>query len=529
MSDEKAAPLIKRYVIQVNQGRPRLGIDLTLCPKSVIPHACNQKIEFTAKIYAFKNGKWVYPGEKRKITFSFMEVSKERGVCMNYPIKDKNNITPASPIASNTNPDLFFHEDDPRMKDFDFDEDETDSDADKKCPTEILVADDNPGHIHHYQKVTTKNAVTEAKVVVRCEDYGAFGVLKAEADDCETLKPRERDAGCSKDLGKNDVRIPRDCNKPDRNYIADSAKSWDNVSLDKYGDGSDAKANEDKDNEPVTDNYEGDGLTNYEEYRGFIVGKKLINKRHIRTNINNKDVFIYDKDNLLTGFFNESGLIIHFLPGPDYYNGDSKDKNVVDGMRGDHVPDPSDSQCINCNRTSHSGGDQHCVRLVKITIPGLYGYTYGGGPGLPKVTHKVGINHGLCTRLSEPANQLSATVAHELGHSVNVFHHGPNPRKPIHKHGGIKSDRLGRVTSGDVNCFMRYDNYRRIWCHDTGAGHCIHEIPKPEPTGTTFCDSQDGTGCNASGFDLVNRPCATTNDAAGDRGNCKSHIRVKDW
>ena len=76
MSGESKAPQIKRYVIQVNPGRPRLGIDLTLCPKSVLPDARNQKTEFTARIYAFKDGRWVYPGEKRKITFSFKEVSK---------------------------------------------------------------------------------------------------------------------------------------------------------------------------------------------------------------------------------------------------------------------------------------------------------------------------------------------------------------------------------------------------------------------------------------------------------------------
>lgn len=519
MSSEKAAPLIKRYVIQVNPGRPRLGIDLTLCPKSVVPDALNQRTEFTARIYAFKDGKWVYPGEKRKITFSLEEVSRERGVCMNYPIKDKNNITPASAIASNTNPDLFFPEararddDYDKMKDFDFDEDETDGDADKKCPTEILTAGDNPAHSHHYQKVTTKKAVTEAKVVVRCEDYGAFGILKAEADECESLKPREREAGCSKDLGDNDVRIPRDCNKPDRNYIADSAKSWDNVSLDKYRDGSDAKANEDKDNEPETDKYEGDGLTNYEEYRGFIVIDPNTNiKEHIRTNINKKDIFIRDRDGLGPGFFNQTGLTFHFISDPEFHNGDSTDGNG---------PPDANTQIINFNRGDPregrgSGNDQHSIRLVDENIVRFIGYTFGG-PGLPRVINRVAVDR--VKHAGWAPDQIKNTIAHELGHSINLWHHGDKPDCPA-----CGNDPARGITSGRVDCIMRYDNYRRNWCHKVGGACHTHPIPNPENPGTTYCDSTNGTGCN-----VIIGHFRNDADTANNRGNCKSHIRVKDW
>ena len=510
MSGESKAPLIKRYVIQVNPGRPRLGIDLTLCPKTVLPDARNQRTEFTARIYAFKDGKWVYPGEKRKITFSFKEVSKERGVCMNFPIKNKDNTSPASALASNTNPDLFFPEDDDKMNGFDFDEDETDGDADKKCPTQILVANDNPAHSHHYKKATTKTAVTEAKVLVRCEDYGAFGTLTVEAEDCETLKPRERGAGCSQELGDTDVKIPRDDNG---NNIADNADQ------DKLKDGTKALPDKDEDNTPVTDSYKGDGLTNYEEYRGFIV-KVGGNKGHRRTKVDKKDIFIYDKDNLTTAYFNESEFTIHLISGPEYYNGNSTDN--------DAAPDAG-TQVINFNRGHATSGEQHGLRLVNENsgeTVGAYGYTYGDGPGLPKVTNKVAINRHECTTPGEHANQLSATITHELGHSVNLVHHG---EESTHNHGGKKSDRSGHETSGVVTCVMRYDNIYKQWCHPKapGPGCCIHSIPNPEAPGTTFCDSQDGTGCNASGSNKDGDVCAFTNDATV--GNCKGHLRVKDW
>ncbi|NIN52755.1 MAG: hypothetical protein GTO23_06285 [Nitrososphaeria archaeon] len=497
MSGESKAPQIKRYVIQVNPGRPRLGIDLTLCPKSVLPDARNQKTEFTARIYAFKGGKWVYPGEKRKITFSFKEVSKEKGVCLNYPEKDKIN----------TNPDLFFPDDDDRMNDFDFDEDDTDGDADKACPTMILVADDNPAHSHHYKKATTKNAVTEAKVLVRCEDYGAFGILKAEAADCEFLKPRERDAGCSQELGDNDVKIPRDDNG---NNIADSAAQ------DKNKDGTKALPDKDEDDTPRGNGDKGDGFTNYEEYRGFIVGKVDGPKSHKRTDINKKQLFIHDKNKIGTGFFGRSGLEIIFIPGPEYYGGDSTD--------GDKAPDAG-TQIINFNRDPNVGGDQHGIRLVKENLGGnVLGQAVHARFGwLPKEVNRVRID--VAAHAGMAGNALSASIAHELGHCSNLQHHG---QLPSHNHGPT-SDPTGGVTSGDVNCVMRYDNYRSIWCHVTGASHCIHKIPSPENPGTTFCDSQDGNGCNASGSDYWGDPCAFTNDASADRGECKNRIKVKDW
>ncbi|MCZ7358536.1 MAG: hypothetical protein O8C55_00550, partial [Candidatus Methanoperedens sp.] len=111
------------------------------------------------------------------------------------------------PRNANQNPDLFFPDDDDRMKDFDLEDDNT---AGTACPTEILVPNDNPAHNHHCLKARTKDAVTEATVVVRCEDYGAFGTLEVSAPDCETLLPRERNAEPSGGTGANDVKIPWD-------------------------------------------------------------------------------------------------------------------------------------------------------------------------------------------------------------------------------------------------------------------------------------------------------------------------------
>ncbi len=338
---------------------------------------------------------------------------------------------------------------------------------------------------------------------MRCEDYGAFGTLKAEAEDCETIPPRENNAKPSEGKGPNDVKIPRDDNNND---IADSAKSWDNVSIDKKKDNSPAPANEDEDESPSNTN-KGDGLTNYEEYRGFIV-KAGGNKIHKRTNINKKDIFIYDKDNLGTGYFNASGLIIHLIPGPDYYNGNSSHNN-------DSPPTPSDRQVINCNRTSHTGGDQHGLRLQNEAMGGLdEGYTYGANvPLLPKDVNYVAVDRAK----HATAALLSCTVAHELGHAAYAQHHGDSGDCPP----PCRHDQAGSLTSGHALCIMRYSNYGDShWCHKVGGTCHLHPIPNPETPGNIFCTSANGTGCNVVAGHFTNN---------ADRGNCKGQIRIKDW
>jgi len=492
MSGESAAPQIKRYVIQVNPGRPRLSIDLTLCKKDWVPDARNKRLKFTARIYAFKGGKWVYPGEKRKITFKFKEgddgkkkVSKEKGICMNFPKKDD----------SNENPDLFFAEDGDNKDNYKLEEDDT---SGNPCPKKIIDDDDNLEHEHHYLKATTKEAVTEAIIEVRCEDYGAFGTIQAEAEDCETLKPRESNAGCSQELGDNDVKIPRDDNG---NNIADSAAQ------DKNKDGTKALPDKDEDDTPTGNGVEGDGLTNYEEYRGFIIGGGgKAKKEHKRTSITQKDLFIYIEHSELSAhlsYFNKTGLKARILYDPDLYDGNT-------------------SRVINFNKTSATKAEQHGLWLRKEVHARARGVTYfSKKPYIPGNCTKVTImvqtikNEGL-------ANMLDRVVAHELGHAIGIEHHGdgtgPNPSH--HVCGGINYyNRNGLETSGNINCVMRYTGFANGWCHDTP--HHTHPAENPSIVGNIYCNSDTGTGINNPGVGHFR------NNAT--KGDCQSQIRVKDW
>ena len=465
----------------------KLGIDLVKTPKNWLPVATAGTVSHKARIYMCKDGKWVYPGRMKFIRFRLKKVSKEPGVCLNYP---RNG---------NRNPDLFFYEE--KIKDGYISK--LDKTKSNDCPTEILQDNDNPRHEHHYLGTVTRKRGTEAKPIIRCEDYGAIGYLVAEANHCVPIPPRDDENATHKDCKTNSnmVKIPRDDNNND---IADVAPQDDNG----------AAPNKDEDNQPVGDGYKGDGLTNYEEYRGFIVGGyRMVNvsffsipiligtrKRHIRTNIKKKDVFIYDEHNMGTGDLNKSGLIIHLLFDPDLFNG-------------------TGSRVINFNRQRHTGGEQHGLWLRNRNMPGLYGMSCGGNNGPPRNKTHICINKSICEGAGEPANRLSNTIAHELAHGLNVWHHGEGGN---HNCGGRTHNSQGKLTSGVENCIMRYDKYAAGWCHGAHHRHSYTNAAGSlvDTTGTEFCTSANATGRNNRGAGHVNN---------AEKGNCLGQFRVKDW
>jgi hypothetical protein len=163
--------------------------------KRWLPEGTNGRIEFKATVCMFDTirNQWVSVSDlpetskerlKRTITFN-MKSSTEKGICMNFP-KD-----------GNSDPDLFFAcpcalcDGDRGAKTnvgLVLDNDSTPA---KDCPTNILNLQqpDNPKHAHHYLQAKTRDKVPGASVWIRSEDYGAYGVLQAKADDCEAIPP----------------------------------------------------------------------------------------------------------------------------------------------------------------------------------------------------------------------------------------------------------------------------------------------------------------------------------------------------
>ena len=120
-------------------------------------------------------------------------------------------------------------------------------------------------------------------------------------------------------------------------------------------------------------------------------------------------------------------------------------------------------------------------------------------------------NQEYARRMDLPgAKEMNNVVAHELTHACNVYHHGDRD-DPEDQHG---------LCSGDVKCYMRYDNFCTI----------PEGYNSPEPIGTELCTSPKGTGYNKNNQnygDADVSPNMVDGQPAWTRGNCKGQIRIK--
>ena len=412
-------------------------------------------------------------GTKAKFRFALSDVSHELGVCLNWPYYEQSKTTPDLKIDQKANPSLD-------------------------------VAGDG-------QSATTRNSGDSATVTITSYDWGAYGHLTAILDDGSEVT-----AYVLGDQSKPALTIPKDDNG---NHIADF---WEKHYL-----GGSSAANADDDLIPLGSGDPGDGLSLYEEYRGF-----RVQGAHIRTSPIEKDIFIADVGNLGLGYLAQSGLVTHLI-----------DRNEADetAQSGNQI-DAANPMIINPNRGFATLGPQHGLFLMDTDMPGYYGYAQGTGPGPPKTTWAVQVDKARC--LSVNAQQLNWAVAHELAHGCNVWHHGdinykisrwrelqrdgrtwgfwlPYPDGDVAAQGGQES--------GVEECIMRYEGEN---LYETATGPIQWEkagslqrgaaYPPIEPAGTIFCDDYRGTGANAPG----RRGGPKAGDAL--RGKCSTQFCVND-
>jgi hypothetical protein len=222
------------------------------------------------------------------------------------------------------------------------------------------------------------------KIILRCKDYGGWTKVSATSGS-EKIEPDSRDLR---------LDVPKDVNP--QNHIADV---WES----QYG----GNLNETDDNDALPQGLNnGDGLTAFEEYRGFMVDKK-----HERTNPNLKDLFI--NSDIGYGVTGKTGLTLHLIR-----------KNETD-----------DEKYINFN----GGRDQKALRVDapgKRCNPyndpygcGEYGYVvYPSGtitftPNNAKsdcVVYIKDIEHDLLPNLQQLG--IDIITGHEVGHAINMKH-----------------------------------------------------------------------------------------------------------
>jgi len=218
----------------------------------------------TVKVVLQKKGA---PGKKpvqeAKFVFELVDVSKEKGVCVNAP--------PKAESEKKDEFDLKIRSEDNALLD---------------------VAQDG-------QRAESDSGQTEASVTITSFDWGAYGKLKVIA---KLNDGSEQVAHVQGDDGKTVLTIPLDDNG---NHVADA---WEK---EKGIWGKDYPANWDEDPEPAGQRRNGDGYTLYEEYRGF-----MTLDGHVRTDPLHKDLFVYDPDGLFKQYyepFNPAQLNLHYI------------------------------------------------------------------------------------------------------------------------------------------------------------------------------------------------------------------------
>ncbi len=207
-------------------------------------------------------------------------------------------------------------------------------------------------------------------IVIKAHDYGAFGKLSVSVKIGDRIFRATYEG-----WGNSFINIPYDM---DNNKIADK---WE---FDNKVEGMPADWDEEN---PGGQSRAGDGMTNYEEYRGFKHIEPTGDGIHIRTNPLDKEVFVVDKDMMLSTYLweNASGIRVYFL-----------DNDLIKGnLTGGDFRTERDFRLVNFCR-GYASGNKYAVYL--IGVEGLNDPFYGDC-GVHNLTDYWG-----CSRFGPPIN-----------------------------------------------------------------------------------------------------------------------------
>ena len=423
-----------------------------------------------------------------KFKWELLEVSHEPGVCGNWPQKVMKNADGTFPkdlkIDSQANPELTV------------------------APNELSAE--------------STDGLKASQITVTSYDWAAYGKLKVTAFPGDGSKPIEAYLQTTPEVrsgpGVKTLTIPKD---DDGNRIADALDK-------KLGGGS---PSDDNDSSPAGDGTSGDGLSYWEEARGFRMQGKTS-----PTNPRQKDLFVYNPDKLdLSLFSSQSGIAVHQL-NQDEFCSDCDSAN-------------SNHNVLNVasKGSNRRLGDVHVIVIRK----GSAGEGGGGISGCtgcsPKNCSEIRIDTDRTANLG--AAQERMDVAHELAHCSNVYHHGDtdyyaadvryvtDSRPVTNKDLDIPPDARIMVAaphgeeSGVQECIMRYNRASILYEHTGGAikwrrlspegleslDYIVGDkLPFDKP-GTLFCTRKDNA-----------KPANNKRALEASRGNCAGQFCVND-
>jgi hypothetical protein len=431
------------------------------------------------------------------------EITKNEGSCINYPFSGADN-----------EPDLEFDESFYK----------------------------NNALVESYSKTKIVSKLKNGlllSAVVKSKDFAAYGKLKA------TVLYKGNSYQAHNDKNLTVITIPLDENN---NKIADAWEKDKDNNIFTYN------YSMDWDKEHVNNNnYDGDGLTLYEEYRGIIAKGK-----HIRLSPVKKDLIIANDvgDKLKPGF--------NLLESAENIQISEIKKEELDAAK--HI--------INSNNSISKQGDQHAILCVKYKFPKDSAAVFGqvipkiysnNEPifGSPKDCIEYRINQD---RLGQTVLVL-INVPHEIGHYCGLHHHGRTSDKdmdmvrtnlnlfsslkkitvlnmngdtvyhiiasqlpnnvPYFKSGvEMYNKKSPSEASGDVRCFMTYNNkyefeYDPLFYtfRMTPLGEQLFLSHNINLSTTHFCTSVTGTEWNSGG----------KFGCDGETGNCFANFKIKDY
>ena len=461
----------------------------------------------------------------KKFTFQLENVSREPGVCMNWPVTKPDD---------DSKPDLKFE------------------------------AGENPNFAisgaHGETAVSTKPDVSVTARLTSF-DWGGWCDLKVTAELADGtifeghLKMHENESV---------VRLPK---RKEGMHVADAWKEYMSKSCGRDVTGLDD--NDDSENLPVGDGHKGDGYALYEEYRGLMEAGK-----HFRASPGRKKLFVRDevgdrsKDGIAL-FRQATNIEVHDeftleefgrpnSDANDYVRTKIMNENRRDGA---HVVDQHGIVLLQSLEQVSYAQAVLKVEIGPLGPPKNYKYieitpTFDPGPdGWQSVTQGGG---------KTVSDNYAHTIAHEMLHCCAVPHHGDsdvgrvliqrigNGRGAYFAMGGdtspidlkyetgvpVPSDNpyfdkprhpwlavSHGQHSGAEDCLMCYDCASLIKLDGSAGAAFVYLFPADRQlAGLGLCSSPSGTGVNAPG----RRPRPRFGDADAGRGDCAHRICVND-
>ncbi|MEO7984440.1 MAG: hypothetical protein ABI688_10200, partial [Bacteroidota bacterium] len=463
--------------------------------------------------------------------FELMDVSNEKGICMNDPL----------PAKATDCLDLQIIKDDEKKKYECYE-------ADKKKPKCTLT--------DQWLKARSKTPELISEIEIGSSDFGSYGFIRSSTGTmkhigkdglytCFSIPWTDADVPHYHKVPRekkpkyldNRVTIPLDI---DENHIPDIG--YPNRKEEMIPDPLGGKS--DLDNIPPGDNFKGDGLTDYEEYRGFMYQQapkkqegESVNMvgedHHVRTSYLMKTIFIHNPAPFkLTLYESVSKLEVFEISSVQYQSSDIRVVNFnsnpltnIVQQKGLYLYDgKSDPKHLNRMGIAKSKtgsparpNDEEAIIIYSEAIRRNIHKTdsiadsWNNDPALQLKFKGKKFGH------LDPDAKLATVVAHELLHGNGVWHHGEGDDNL-----DVSHDAMNGLRSGDISCVMRYDN--------TGTKIKLPEF-FPEKPGDNLCTDATGTSYNAPEMVLDgNKNTKVVDRGYGNcragRGKCDAQIRI---